>query len=84
MDIVVAGIGTGGTISGVGRFLKSQNPNIKVTSCYNQNTQNNDLTFSLISLLVMFYLLNYQVIGVEPTESNILSGGKPGEVSKDN
>lgn len=47
VDIFVAGVGTGGTVSGVGEVLKQRNPKI-------------------------------QIIAVEPTDSPVLSGGKPG------
>lgn len=47
VDIFVAGVGTGGTVSGVGEGLKAHNPDIRI-------------------------------VAVEPTDSPVLSGGKPG------
>ena len=47
VDIFVAGVGTGGTVSGVGAALKANNPKVRI-------------------------------VAVEPEDSPVLSGGKPG------
>ncbi|KAG8373070.1 hypothetical protein BUALT_Bualt12G0132500 [Buddleja alternifolia] len=76
IDAFVSGIGTGGTITGTGKFLKEQNPSIKVSSTLLISQS----YLVLILSLSFLFLSNFSYIYcVEPDESAVLLGGKPGE-----
>lgn len=47
------------------------------------NVYEQKLLLYLCSLLFFIVLMLYQVIAVEPLESNILSGGKPGKIANE-
>ncbi|GMP40799.1 hypothetical protein CsSME_00011115 [Camellia sinensis var. sinensis] len=88
VDAFVSGIGTGGTITGVGRYLKEQNPEIKVRSFsfsdfIGKVKFNELLSLSLLLICILFPVLLLvpffiHIYGVEPVESAVLNGGKPG------
>ena len=42
VDVFIAGIGTGGTVTGTGRFLKEKNPNIKVVTSHMTKKEKNN------------------------------------------
>lgn len=80
VDIFVMGIGSGGTVSGVGQYLKSRNPNVKVCDyMINYCFVNTHIGISYQWLIYCFFI--FKIYGVEPAESNVLNGGKPGTVT---
>ncbi|KAH1237418.1 Cysteine synthase [Glycine max] len=77
VDALVAGIGTGGTITGAGKFLKERNSKIKVPFLVNTFLwiEESLKCMQLPSLLMLCVFI--KVYGVEPVESAVLSGGQP-------
>ena len=89
IDIFIAGVGTGGTISGAGRFLKEKKPGVQVCGCCPQHSSrlrftNKETDLADVAAIagmpchVMISLGALQVVAVEPAESPVISGGNPG------